>query len=230
MRIAVFNENRESGNNLKNLIYRFSNYYKLELVVDVFSDYTLFLKSPQNYILTFISLTTENGIRVVKTLYNRDETKNIIITSDNYRHAADAFKINAYNFLKTPVEEKPLFKILNDYFDSFFSKPLLLIGGIDNTLINADDIMYIEADNKYCWLHLKDDTLQCKKTMAHVLDTLPENHFIKISRFFAVNPDYVTNFNSDVITLKGDIKLHPSRLFYKEFKCDFMRLKCPIII
>ncbi len=223
MRIAVFDENYCDSAYLKHLIYIFSNNKKFDLVVDVFSDINEFLKTKREYILYFISFETKNGILAAKNLYNKNKNSSIIITANDSRLAVEAFKINAYNFLQLPLKEKILYEILNDFFRSYQCEALLISDGFENIYINVKDILYLEADNKHCVLHLKNQKVYCNKTMARVYNVLPKECFLKTSRAFVVNANHVSRFNSEHIILENGDTLYPSRHFYKSFKCDFLR-------
>ncbi len=229
MKIAIFDENSYDSAMLKRLIYMFSNSKKADLVVDVFTDANELIAKRKNYILFFISFKTKNGIGVSKKLYDTQNKTPVIITADDCRLAVEAFKINAYNFLQTPLNDILVYEALNDFFTTFHYDSLLVSDGIENIFINTKDILYIEANNKHCLLHLSNQTVYCNKTMAKVYDVLPKERFLKTSRAFVVNTHYVSRFNHEHIILSNGDTLYPSRHFYKTFKCDFLSTVNPKI-
>lgn len=230
MKIAIFDDDFKKSSILKHLIYVFSNERKIEIVVTVFTNLNDFLNSKEDYILYFVSFNSKNGKKAAQILNDSNTKVPIIITSNDCRQAAYAFKINAYNFLKFPFKEETLFKILNDFFAIKFSYPIIFSNGLEKICINTNDIIYLEADNKHCIIHLNNGSASCNKTMAKVVNVLPEHQFIKISRSYVVNSNYIASFNHDFITLQNGTILYPSRHFYKEFKCDFLRIRSPIIL
>lgn len=229
MKIAVFDDDLCDSTVLKHLLYIFSNFKKISLVVDVFTNENALFKEKQNYILFFISFKTQNGIRLAQKLYNSESKIPMIITAPDCGLAMQAFKINAYNFLQTPLNQDRLFEILEGFFDTYLSGPLLISDGFETICINTDDIFYLEADNKHCLVHLETKTVHCNKTMARVYNVLPEDRFLKISRAFIVNSNHVSRFSSEYVTLINGATLHPSRNFYKTFKCDYFRTQTPKI-
>ena len=229
MKIAIFDENSYDSTILKQLIYTFSNNQKLDLVVDVYTNANELIAKKKNYILFFISFKTKNGILLSKKLYeNRDETP-VIVTADDGKLAVEAFKINAYNFLLMPFNDTLVYEALNDFFSSFMYDSILVSNGFENIFINTKDIAYIEANNKHCFLHLNNQTVYCNKTMAKVYKVLPKERFLKTSRAFVVNTNYVSRFNQNYIILTNGDTLYPSRHFYKTFKCDFLNTVKPKI-
>ncbi len=227
MRIAICGDDFLNIKQIKHVLYVFSNCKKMGLVIDVLSADTDPLTLKQNYILIFISFENQNSIKFAQHLYKNKSQIPIIVFSKNLYHAADAFKINAYNFLQMPLREDLLFKILEDFFADFLLTPLILSDGFENICINANDIFYLEANNKHCYIHLTNQALHCNKTMARVFNALPQGKFIKISRSFVVNCDYITRFCSEYIILKNGEALYPSRHFYKTFKSDYKSFKMP---
>lgn len=230
MKIAIFDENYYDSAILKQLIYTFSNNKRLDLVVDVYTDISELIAKRKNYILFFISFKTKNGILLSKKLYDHHNKTPIIITADNCSLAVEAFRINAYNFLLMPLNDMLVYEALNDFFSSFqYNYSLLVSNGFENIYINTKDILYIEANNKHCFLHLNNQTVHCNKTMARVYNVLPKEYFLKTSRAFVVNTNYVSRFNKKHIILTNGDTLYPSRHFYKAFKCDFLSTVNPKI-
>lgn len=230
MKIAILNEDLKSAISLKRLIYNFSNTKKIEVVVNIFTSYDQIIMLEKDFSLLFISLNSENGIKAARHFSRLNRKIPLIITSNDCRHAATAFKFGANNFLKFPLDEKNLYNVLNSFFDTYFLCLLMLKNGCESICVNTDEILYIEADNKNCIIHLANKTVHCKKTMARVMTALPENLFLKINRSFVVNSNYVTSFNSKIITLQNGTVLYPSRHFYNDFKFNFLQTKKPIII
>lgn len=229
MRIAICGGSPLNVKQIKESVYMFSNYKKINIVVDVFTNALELLKSKQNFILIFISFENKNNLKFAHHLYKNKSPIPIIVFSNNICHAADAFKINAYNFLEMPMQEGVIFKILTNFFTSFLSVTIILTDGLENACINTNDILYLEAQNKRCVVHLKGQTLNCNKTMARVFSALPEGRFLKISRSFIVNSDHIARFSNKQIILTNSEALYPSRHFYKTFKSDYTALKMPKI-
>ncbi len=229
MRIAIYENNYEDAQKLKNLIYNYCNYKKIDSVVDVYQNGDSLLSSNNNYVLTFLSLENSDGKATIQKL-NYNHTGQMIITASDCRLAADAFRINAYSFLLKPFEKNRLFEILENFFNTVISTSLLLINNCYETFcVRVCDILYLEANNKHCIIHLTDKSIYCNKTMAKVFSVLPQFDFLKINRAFIVNSNHIISFNSENVVLSNKESLHPSRHFYTSFKTDYIRIKNPNI-
>ena len=106
--------------------------------------------------------------------------------------------------------------------------PIWIKNAEDTVCLTTDDIYYLEADNKHCYIHLKNSSLYCNKTMAQVFKVLPKSHFLKTNRAFIVNLNHISRYNNDIITLKNGKTLHPSRNYYKTFKEEYRRFLRPL--
>lgn len=229
MKIAICGDDFLNIKQIKRVLYIFSNYKKLGLVVDIIDTNTDPTTLTKNYILIFISFENQNSKKLAQHIYKNKSQIPIIVFSKNLCHAAEAFKINAYNFLQMPLCEELLLKILEDFFAAFLLTPLILNDGFENICINTNDIFYLEANNKHCYIHLTNQEFHCNKTMARVFSALPQGKFSKISRSLVVNCDCITRFCSEYIILKNGAVLYPSRHFYKTFKSDYNAFKMPKI-
>ena len=229
MRIAIYGDNFLNIKQIKRVLYIFSNCKKLELVVDVISNEEDMLSLKQNYVLIFLSFESKNSIMLAHRLYKNKKQIPIIAFSANPCHAVEAYKINAYNFLQLPLCEEMLYKMLENFFTPFLSVPIMLCDGFESICINTEDILYLEANNKHCYIHLNNESFYCNKTMARVYEILTHGHFLKISRSIIVNSDCIARFSSKQIILTNAEVLYPSRHFYKTFKSDYTALKMPKI-
>jgi len=100
----------------------------------------------------------------------------------------------------------------------------------DTVCLNSEEIFYIEASNKHCLIHLKNEIILCKKTMARVSEVLPKIHFQKINRAFIINLNCIDKYNSDSVFLKNGENLHITRTYYKSFKQNYFEYLKPKII
>jgi len=91
-------------------------------------------------------------------------------------------------------------------------------------------ILYLEANNKYCYIHLENETILCKKTMARVFDALPKIYFQKINRAFIVNLNAINKYNAQNVDLKNGETLHITRTYYKNFKQEYLNFFNPKIL
>ena len=233
MRIVLCDRDNVFLKKMKNLIYKYAVDYKLDLVVDCFNSGEKLLNSKTRYNIAFLEYHLEgiNGFETAKMLRNKSSDVSIVFVSEYTDFVFDAFEVNPYRFLVKPTSPKAIYGILNHFFDKYIKTNCLWIKNRDNTLcLNTSDIYFLEADNKHCYIHLKDEVQSCNQTMAKVYSFLPKRNFSKINRAFVVNLDYVKKYNAKELLLNNEEKLTIGRNFHKSFKEDYRLLKQPIEI
>lgn len=217
----------------KNIIYNYAEANKFELVVDCFNSGEQLTKSKTEYNIAFLGykLNGINGLETAKLLRKKYSDISIIFVSEYTDFVFDAFQVNPYRFLVKPISPKDIYKTLNHFFDKFIKNNCLWIKNRDDTIcLNVNDIYFLEADNKHCYIHLKEDVLSCNRTMARVYSVLPKRNFSKINRAYIVNLDYVQKYNTKELSLKNHEELSIGRNFLKSFKEDYRIFKQPIEI
>lgn len=233
MRIAICDKDGEFSKSLKKKLYSYSNANRYEFVVETFKSGEELLKSKNKYILVFIEykLSGMNGLETAKELRRRGNSCKIIFLTSCTHIVFDAFEVDAYRFLTKPLSEKFLLSTLNDIFTNNISGyPLFINTNSDTFCINTKEIFYLEANNKYCDIHLYDHTVHYKKTMARVYEVLPKPHFQKINRAFVVNLNQIDKYNYNTVFLKNGKELRITRTYYKKFKENYIDFSSPIIL
>lgn len=232
MRFAICNADLKYSHMLKKTIYAYADKHKLDIYVECFVTGKDLLSIGNRYNLIILSenLLGEDGFTVAERVRKEMPLTDIIFESEHSDHFLNAFKINPYRFLLSPITQVKLISVLNEYFEIRGNDYSLWVkSGLDTYCLNTSEILYIEADNKHCHLQLDDKRLSCNKTMARVFDVLPKNHFIKIHRAFVVNSNYINYYNRENVYLKNGDSLHISRHYYREFKEEYQRLINPVI-
>ena len=231
MKIAICDNDISSTNKLKHILYRYSNINNFEFLVETFKSCEDFLHRKDKFCIVFIESSLINRIEIIKQIKNISNTSKIFILSDNQNFLFESVEINAYRFLKKPFDVKTVYKILNQIFlGQEIHHPLWIKEGVTTHCIDTSEIVYIEADNKYCYIHLNDGIIWCKKTMARVLETLPKLYFLKINRAFVININFINKYNHDSVFLKNGEDLHITRTYYNDFKKNFTIFSNPKII
>lgn len=230
MRIALCDTDISNIKTTKQMIYKYANLHKLEVLVDVYLSAEELLFSDVRYSMLLIEYRAKkiDGLETAKLLRCRGITGAIVFFCACAGSILDSFKVNPYRFLLKPMAEEKLFPVLDDFFAAYGSDfPLWIKNGDDTVCLNTGEILYLEAANKHCYINLKNERLLCRKTMARVFAALPHGHFLKINRAFIVNLNYVTAYNNEAVVLSDGTRLHISRNYYKSFKTEYREFVCP---
>lgn len=224
MRIAVCNKSKSYMKKLKSILYKYAELIKLDAVVDCYFYGENLLNSGINYSMIFIgySLFGENGLEISKKIRKTNSNCAIIFTCADTNFILEAIDVNPQAFLVSPTEEVKIFHVMNKYFEKVGSNyPILIKSEEDTVCLHTSEILYLEADNKHCNIHLETEYLNCNRTMAKVFEVLPKNHFLKINRSCIVNSIYVKKYNTQAVFLKNGEKLYIGRKYLNDFKQDY---------
>jgi len=221
MRIAVCDDEPHFLDNLKQTIYSYSNLYRLEIAIDEYCSGEALLKSSKEYdiVLLDYQMGGIDGLETARML-RRSNLNCIIIFMTNFPHFVyESFEVNTFRFFEKPLVPEKLHKALDDYFEKFGNDyPLLFKVNRDTILVQTNDIVFLEADNKKCFIHLATKSLHCAKTMRAVAELLPKNIFFRINKAFIVNFNFISKYDNDYIYFKNGDRAHVSRKYLTAFK------------
>lgn len=96
------------------------------------------------------------------------------------------------------------------------SKAVLLRDGNETRRVPADDIYYIESNNRKIIVHMRDEVIECYGKIGELERELEED-FFRIHKGYLVNMKYVEGYNRAEVRVKnGDILLL-SKYKYQDF-------------
>ena len=231
MKIALCDENQKHLTDLKKIIYEYSEERGFDIVVECFSDVLRLSSSNEKYNIVFLCFDFLNGekLEIFKRLKEQNPFCDMIFISDNTKSLFEVLKIEPYRFLLSSTKKREFFEFLDEYFsERGCDYPFWIKSGSDTLCFNTKEIIYLEANNKNCYLHLKGGRLKSNCTMARVFDVLPKSHFIKINRAYIVNSLYINKYNKDTIFLKNGDKLRLSRNYSVTFKKAYRNFSNPL--
>lgn len=233
MRIAICNENKNYLWQLKQMIYSYAEKARIEMFVECFSCGRDLLSSKNKFHIVFLDYGVEKSrcLGIAKRLTEADFFCSIVFTGTKSNFDNSVFKVGPMGYIFYPIMEREVWYVLNNCFRKRKNGyPLLVKSGEDTVWINVNEIVYIEANNKHCILHLAGECIESSKTMANVYNALPKEFFLKINRSNIVNTEYINRFNSGEVILKNGERLHISRSYRRVFKDDFNNLIKAMIV
>lgn len=223
MRIAVCDKDKNMLQCLKQKLYNYAENHRLDILVECYTYGEAILNSQSVYNMVFLGyeLIGQNGFEIAKRIRKNKNNTVIIFLSSNGEFALKSLEVRPYRFLAPPIDDVDLNRMLDNFFKEYATIcPLWIKCGEDTVCLKTGEIVYLEADNKHCIIHLKDEILRCNKTMAKVSSVLPPCCFCKINRAYIVNCNHIKRYNSDSVSLTGGHSLHISRKYNNSFKAQ----------
>ncbi|MEE1006022.1 MAG: LytTR family DNA-binding domain-containing protein [Acutalibacteraceae bacterium] len=224
MRIALCDADTAAIKITKRILYEYANLRGIELLVEEYASGNELLINKIKYQLVILDYNTGdlNGLETARVLRSCNPDCTIIFLSSYKGFIIDSFEVSPFRFLLKPLDKSLLFSALDDFFKARSdNRPLLIKDGGDTFCLSANEIFYLEADNKNCFISLRNKKIRCRKTMARVYCELPKQHFGKINRAYVVNFNYISGYNRDAVTLRNGEQLHVGRCYFKSFREEF---------
>ncbi|MCH5342033.1 MAG: response regulator transcription factor [Acetatifactor sp.] len=191
----------------------------------------LLLKVQDSYdpdlVLMDIYMEGKTGIEAARELHEMGNESRIIFLTSSEKHAVDAFRVDAAQYLVKPVSEAELFPLLDKQIEILNEKKQKYVAlEMDNRTfrIMVHDIVYCEAQGKRQYLHLTDGTQLCVRlTMAKLEELfLPYEEIIRISKWYIVNMDHVDGMDSRAVQMSNGQQLYLPRGAYQILKKQYI--------
>jgi DNA-binding LytR/AlgR family response regulator len=171
----------------------------------------------QNQSIDLVFIDTQlmpiSGINFVKNLISKPL---VIFISSDIKLAAEAFDLDAADFLVKPISFERFFRSVQKAYELYTFKKMkserlnmeesgtekqleyILVKSDYNTLkINVEDILFVEGLKDY----VKIFTVESKKpivthnSLKKIQQALPANRFIRIHKSFIISMKYITSIN-----------------------------------
>ena len=147
-----------------------------------------------------ISMPGTNGMRLAETLQNLKRPPAIVFVTAYAEYAAEAFDLEAVDYVLKPIEESRLAKALDRVEKALAASRPATHGqtlripverdGV-RTFIPAHDILYVEACGDYVRVHLRQSTCLVNGTLSSLERRLAPENFLRVHRSYIVNLDEV---------------------------------------
>lgn len=163
MRIALCDADTSAIKTTKRIIYEYANLHGIELLVEEYASGNELLINKIKYQLIILDYNTNdlNGLETARILRDNNPSCTIIFLSSYKGFIIESFKVNPFRFLLKPLDKSLLFSALDDFFKARSdSRPLLIKDGGDIFCLSANDIFYLEADNKNCFISLRNKKIR----------------------------------------------------------------------
>jgi len=221
MRIAVCDDEIGFREEIRLAVYSYSNLHRLHAVVDEFECGEDLLNSKRDYDIIILDQKMEgiSGLTTARKLREKGINSIIIFLTSYPEIVFESFEVNTFRFLRKPLVEEMLNKALDDYFSELReNRPILLKQNHETICVQSKDIVYLEADNRKCYVHLEDKKYHVGLTMALAGELLPKNDFIRIHKSHTVNLKYICGYDSMEVYLNTGKKIPISRYYMVTFK------------
>ena len=226
MRVAICDDDRESRARLRSLIKQ----QEPDCEVACFDTGKRLLEARQHFDILLLDIHMEDmsGIEVARVLrINRERTIVIFVTALK-EYAAEAFEVEAFNYLLKPLEPERFCRVFEDAcrevkrLESAGGGQLFFQTKTRSFVVQKDEILYVESLRRKVEIHTQRENIIVYATMKGLAERLGEE-FFRCHRGYLVNLAYVAEYGTGTIQLQNGETVYLAREKYAEFVKAYTR-------
>ncbi|MCP9757179.1 DNA-binding response regulator [Lacihabitans sp. CCS-44] len=160
-----------------------------------------------------IQMPQMTGLALLKSL----EIKPKVVFTTAYREfAADAFDLEALDYLVKPISEERFMKTISKFLQLQEYKQnstpisttleeayIFLKVGKEQKKVFLSDILYIEGLKDYIKVYTNESMLVVYERLGYMEAKLPESRFVRIHKSFIISIDKILTYSNDTVRVKS---------------------------
>ena len=153
-------------------------------------------------IISDIEMPGINGINAIKLL---PHPPLVIFISSHPEYALESFEVKPLHYLVKPINKEKLLKAVYRAQCSIEQKSVMLDNFIfvyvdkNYEKIMYADILFIKAEQNYVKIMQSEKSYLVLSNLSQFIKQLPESHFKRVHKSYAVNMDNVIKYNNNEI-------------------------------
>lgn len=213
------------------------SYFKREEIPVVIDSYDRYQdlydackKDNKKYNILFLDIEMPDisGIQVGKQIKDDYPSCEIIFLSNREDKVFDSLLVHPFGFIRKRSFFEDIDKVLHSYFQKKEEKKpeASITTEIDGniTSISVSDIVYIESQKRYQYIHLIDgNSIEAILTLNKFYDELKDKNFAFCHKSYLINISHIKTIEQDTILMTNGDRVYLSRRKQKEIKELFLK-------
>lgn len=224
MQIAICDDDKIFRDDIINFLIDYKKQHLLHIDIFEYENGNELLSSTDLFDIIFLDyqMPCVNGLEIARQIRARNSICSIVFITNYPDFVYDSFEVNPYRFFTKPVMENKLIELMNSYIaQQKLLAPIIVINDCERIIIESKNILYLEANGKYCKIFTGHHIYNSSKTLSHVHELLPQHCFYRTHKSFVVNFYYINSYNDNYITLTDGSRIDLARSKRAEFKNTF---------
>lgn len=225
MRIAICDDEKTVCEEIKQYLNEFFIARNMMFVCDLFTTGEQVCSQNAAYDLIFMDylLPDGNGIDFVKQIRRENERVFIIFSTAYPEHVFESFSLNTFRFLVKPIEKAAVFEAMDAFVSAYQTNRKIIINTLNKEIIvDADMVMYIEADKKYTLVRTVDKSYTSFKSISRYEAEINNPQYFRTHRSFIVNMKYIAEIEKKKLRLTNGEIVIVSPGVYDAFLQNYM--------
>lgn len=225
MRIAICEDDAQFRSRFRE---RLSGYFiRNNIICEIgeFETGEAFAAVNNQYDLVFMDylLPDGNGIDFMRQIREVNPTLLVIFLTVYSEYAIESIRLDTFRYLVKPVSGELLDEALDSFVKLYqYNRKIIVPTGGKTYYIDADDVMYIEADKKHTLVRTVSNQYRSVKGISDFYSEINNSHFYRTHRSYILNMKYVSSVDKKSIVLTNGEKVLCSSKNYDEFLKNYM--------
>lgn len=157
----------------------------------------------------------KDGIYLAEICHKRQFPFIFITSYSDGETIKKAMKFDPLGYILKPFTERELSKTLEIVKAKTEEKGgefIYLKNGYDYNKIKVQDILWLNAENIYTGIHIKEKKILQRSSLSDMMKQLPQDDFLRVHRSFAVNVNQIDKVSQDHVLINQE-KIPLSRTY-----------------
>ena len=221
MRIAICDDENTFLRDLEEKIYKIIP--RLDCNVEPFSCAEDLLSSTPKYDIIFLDIEMGgmDGMTAARIIRQTDSEVPLVFLTSHTEMAIEGYEVNAFRFLKKPVDNDKLRQTLNDIrLMKASRRGVLTKSEGDDVLLIPAEVLFIESDNNNVRIVTTEGTISTRMKLSEAIDLLNgiSDTFRRVHRCTAVNMAHVGRIREKEAVMDNGSIVGISRSHFAKFK------------
>lgn len=193
MKIAICDDEKMDRRLIRYMLDAYLKEYRIECTIEEYDSGAGLLdavsKEAEKPELLFLDILMEHmdGMDLARKIRGAGVRSEIVFITSSNGYAADAFEVQAFSYLRKPLEKERFREVMNRAMAriGFTGSIEILCSRVPET-IYFSEIRWIETSGRQLVFHTESGEYSTYMTLAGVMEKLPAGSFAQISRFEVV--------------------------------------------
>lgn len=228
LRMAIVDDDNRYIEKLQSHLKRYQEENNISIQISTFSNGFELISGYEpiyDLLLLDIEMPHLNGMEVAKCIRKSDPHAVIVFITNTAQYAINGYEVNAFDYMMKPVDYTHFsikFSAAIEVIDK--EEELSIIVPIEegSRYIKSHEIIYIEVCDHWLHIHTKDGTYKKLGSLREMDEKFSTHHFIRCSKSYLINLQYVNRIRSELLIMQGGIELKISRTKRKDVQKAFV--------